>query len=451
MIIFRNRRNVHTIPIMLSGISFTIFLFFSFKEKPFRFSKIRAVHQANYCSSYSSYCKREVINSELNAVESSFFGDYENTMRYATENAQALSLQPVFTGSTSKKEVIKKLEMLLRDSTISDERKLDYQRLLKVLGRQEDLQTLFQSFAAVDAKEYIIQEAGNYHYLLLNEAHYSSQNRAFTADLLKPLWKKGYRYLALEALAYSDTSLNERGYPVYNTGYYLQDPVFGNMIREAIQIGYKIVPYESQNGSNGTERDFEQAKNIYENTWGKDTIGKVVIHAGYGHILETGAPSYQPMGKQLKVLAGQDILTVDQERMTNFLDESKLNPYYSFVKSQLGIDHPIIFLNGESLVDPLSYGGIDLQVYHPPTTFIYGRPSWLLRPPYRIVPLPKDFFRFVGQLVEVKNKEEVRHSIPVDRTIIRSGVGLVLPAGEYKIGIIDCDGSLIAECNLSVK
>src|SRR5690606_30208771 len=125
-----------------SGISFTIFLFFSFKEKPFRFSKIRAVHQANYCSSYSSYCKREVINSELNAVESSFFGDYENTKRYATENAQALSLQTVFTGSTSKKEVIKKLEMLLRDSTISDERKLDYQRLLKVLGRQEDLQTL---------------------------------------------------------------------------------------------------------------------------------------------------------------------------------------------------------------------------------------------------------------------------------------------------------------------
>lgn len=49
---------------------------------------------------------------------------------------------------------------------------------------------------------------------MINEAHHQLMHRTFTTSLLEGLYAKGYRFLGLEALAYDDTLLNQRGYPV---------------------------------------------------------------------------------------------------------------------------------------------------------------------------------------------------------------------------------------------
>lgn len=51
-----------------------------------------------------------------------------------------------------------------------------------------------------------------------------------------------------------DTLLNERGYPLLSSGYYTQEPQFGNLVREALRIGYELFPYETQVRGDGKER-----------------------------------------------------------------------------------------------------------------------------------------------------------------------------------------------------
>ena len=49
--------------------------------------------------------------------------------------------------------------------------------------------------------------------------------------------------MAIEAVWNGDP-VNERGYAVGATSYYVNDTVFAEMIREAVATGYTIVPYD---------------------------------------------------------------------------------------------------------------------------------------------------------------------------------------------------------------
>src|SRR5690606_17379848 len=87
----------------------------------------------------------------------------------------------------------------------------------------------------VNAKDYIIEQSKNAQIIIINEAHHIPKHRAFTKSLLKKLYDNGYRYLGLEALF--DSTINERKYPVIETGYYTKEPEFGNLITEALKVG----------------------------------------------------------------------------------------------------------------------------------------------------------------------------------------------------------------------
>src|ERR1022692_127781 len=51
-----------------------------------------------------------------------------------------------------------------------------------------------------DAKKYILFLAKNYRVIMINEAHNKPLHRAFALSLLEDLYKKGFRYLAMEML-----------------------------------------------------------------------------------------------------------------------------------------------------------------------------------------------------------------------------------------------------------
>ena len=81
----------------------------------------------------------------------------------------------------------------------------------------------------VDAENLISFLARNYRVIMLNEAHNKPLHRAFMMSLLDDLYKKGFRYLAMEMLNNgTDHTLDKL---TSMTGYYTAETVAGEMIR----------------------------------------------------------------------------------------------------------------------------------------------------------------------------------------------------------------------------
>ena len=418
-----------------------------------RISNAKSVDTKGFNEEFSEYCEMSSSQGfERNAVVSSFFGDHRRSIAFATKDAVPIVVDNPTQVDTSQTELIKNhFIQLIADSSLSTEERSVAQKMLNILERPTNVEEVFKGSEIYNARDFIVEDSKHYHFLLINEAHYSSQNRAFTHSFLEPLWDQGYRYLALETLGYEDTSLMQRGYPVMSTGYYTRDPVFGNLVRDALEIGYKLISYETTNDHDGTLMDYDQAVNIYQKTWQKDTVGKVLVHAGYSHIGESGSETYNPMGSQLKELSGQDILTVEQQTMTELTDDSLLHPYYQYAINHYEFEAPVVFIkNDQTLIDLVNTMLVDIQVYHPRTEYVDGRPSWLLDADKRRYELPKEFEDYEGHLLQVVPLGENTDAIPVDQFVITSEKKLlILPPGEYTLRVIDCEGTLVGKSDMS--
>ena len=421
---------------------------------PVRFSAIQPASIASYHQQFADYCRQDPGQDyEKSAVISNFFGDNKKSVEFATLNEGKLlrsdyELQIPDNQVRVFKDVFEKT---LNDPMAKAEDKVKARRML-TLVTSINYNTTFTADKMTHAANTILEQADGYHFLLINEAHHTGQHRAFTSSLLKPLWDKGYRYLALEALSNDDPELMSRGYPIRKSGYYLTDPVFGNMIRQALALGYKLIPYETtSNNSNSTLRDGDQARNIYTKTLKADPDAKVVIHAGYSHIAEDGSSGYSPMGKQLKELARQNILTVDQVMMTEHNDSLKTHPYYRYVANKLKPLKPVMFRkNNDILVDQVNLTSIDMQVYHPVTTYRKGRPQWLLSGDKSLYDLPAEFKQFKGFLLQAFKAGEAESAIPVDQFVIDEEKALVLKPGKFVLKLTDRNGKLTGTASLLI-
>ena len=88
-----------------------------------------------------------------------------------------------------------------------------------------------------DAVETIVAAADTAKVIFINEAHHVAQTRVLTLALLERLRAKGFTYLAAETFSPFDSSLNTRAYPIRASGYYSNEPLFGEIIREARRLG----------------------------------------------------------------------------------------------------------------------------------------------------------------------------------------------------------------------
>ena len=422
---------------------------------PVRFSAIQPASIANYHPQFADYCRKDPSQDyEKSAVISNFFGDNKRSVEFATlHESKLLRSDYELQIPDNQVRVFKDIfEKTLNDPMAKAEDKVKARRMLSLVTPINYRET-FTVDKMTDAANAILEQAAGFHFLLINEAHNDGQHRAFTSSLLKPLRDKGYNYLALEALSHDDPELVSRGYPIIKSGYYLKDPVFGNMIREALALGYKLVPYETtNNSSNSTLRDGDQARNIYTKTLKADPNAKVLVHAGYSHIAEDGSSSYSPMGKQLKELARQNILTIDQVTMTERNDSLKTHPYYRYVVNKLKPLKPVMFRNNNDiLVDPVNLTSIDMQLYHPATTYRKGRPGWLVSSDKHLYDLPADFKQFKGFLLQAFNAGEAETAIPVDQFVIDDEKALVLKPGKYVLKLTDRNGKLTGTADLQIN
>ncbi len=228
-----------------------------------------------------------------------------------------------------------------------------------------------------DAKRFITFIAPNYKVIMLNEATNKPLHRAFAYSLLDVLYNRGFRYLAMEMLnPMPDQELTKL---TYKTGHFATEPVAGELIRQALDLGFKLVAYEDpQAGSHTpTERDSVQAANIAK-IFVQDPQAKIYVYASYGHIAEKNtSPDFIPMGMAFKKLTGIDPLTIDQTDMTEESNFAFGKAFYDAYIEKFPVTSPSIPLVNDEPVNVTGSTLYDLTVIHPKTQYYYARPTWL--------------------------------------------------------------------------
>lgn len=275
--------------------------------------------------------------------------------------------------------------------------------------------------------------------IFINEAHEIPKHRILSTLLLKPLYEKGFRYLFVEGLGTEDTILNNRKFPVITSGYYIREPLYADLIRQALKIGFKVLPFDyiSQNMTNigRNTRDSMMEINIskiYEN----DPKAKILVHAGWAHIQESLVISNR-MASYYKEITGINPLTIDQ---TSVIDVTPLDTNisvkdYYMQKSEI------------NLYPSLEREVYDLQTINKPTLMTGHRPTWMRMNGYRnALPLNGEIYKKIQDksLVQAFLKEEYLKNktscIPIDQIYIETRNNdyiLYLPEGEFIIRILD--------------
>ncbi len=237
----------------------------------------------------------------------------------------------------------------------------------------------FKRFHPVNAIEYIINKSKTEQIIIINEAHHQPYHRVFTADLLQGLYNQGYRYLGAETISAWDSTLNERKYPTQNSGIYTQEPMYGNLIRTAMEIGFYVFPYETtiflSDSTAEKQREIEQAKNI-KKILDKDPKAKILLHCGYDHLIETDVPGWEKaMAGRLIEYTGINPFTINQVKLTEQSSVKFENPYFKMAD----LNYYAVFVDssGSLFNGPENFKEYDVRVYHPRTTWIEGRPNWV--------------------------------------------------------------------------
>lgn len=303
-------------------------------------------------------------------------------------------------------------------------------------------------YKKISAKEYILEKARTERVIIINEAHHSSLHRFFTRSLLKELFDLGYKNLGLEALSngeYLDTLLVKRKYPNQETGWYIIDPQFGNMVREALEIGFNVFPYEQTTGSNGKPREIEQAKNI-SNIINQKPTEKFLIYCGFDHALEGVHGSWEKaMAGRLKEYTGIDPLTINQVFYSEKSEPQFNDPFLKAINPK----ESTVLVNHEN--EPFRYqrgqAWSDIAILHPTTQYIYNRPEWIFSNDNQKTKIDLSEIKMSYPILTMafKKGEDINHAVPVDIYEVldeTKSCFMGLPKGNYTIVLTNGKESL---------
>lgn len=234
-----------------------------------------------------------------------------------------------------------------------------------------------------NASQWIVAQAPHYKIVMINEAHHVPQTRLLTLSLLKPLWDAGFHYLALEALTNNGSNPVASGFPDLNTGEYTKEPVMAELVREAMKIGYTLVPYEAD------DRDLSQA-NVRESTQARNLQkflsahpdAKVLLHAGYSHTAKSDViriSGASTMATDLITATKVRVLSIDQVALTplSFSSTGVIDAQTQLAKL-FKASEPTVFINkanGNAWSE--HPGAYDASILLPVSPMQTIRPDWL--------------------------------------------------------------------------
>jgi hypothetical protein len=162
------------------------------------------------------------------------------------------------------------------------------------------------------------------------------------------------------------------------------------------------------------------------------------------------------LAARLKRATGLDPLTIDQTAMMQGATEETSPAPWRFACQQDWLPSSMVFrrADGTYFTGGDYVGKVDMQVFHPVTTMVDGRASWLAMDGYReAVDVPTEWLPKSGRvLVQAFVASEGDDAVPMDQVVLRAGEPapvLMLPSGAYRLVLQDEQGQEVARQSLS--
>lgn len=306
---------------------------------------------------------------------------------------------------------------------------------------------------AEDAILSIVRAAKDRQIVVLNESHHVPMHRAFASLLAKELRKIGYEYLACEALNETNSYPFSKGELKTSDGYYINEPVYANFIRDAIRDNWKFVSYDINDPKRFLKEGKQYrkslgAQNISDRILRENPNAKIFMLVGLGNAAKlpesiTAFDRSQISG-QIKRLTGIDPLVIDQTAMFEQHHGEKLKKIYAASLEKHISSRPFVLIgkDGKHLALANGKGYYDIEVVHPRTEINVktGRPSWYayldnLTPhdvPFSLRP------QSGRRLVYVYNDDNKNDQLPIDVVLLEGEMSVpkfLLPTGNFKYEI----------------
>jgi hypothetical protein len=334
----------------------------------------------------------------------------------------------------------------------------------------------FKDLKVENAVDFICKNLKNRRLIMLNEAHHLPICRLFAIHLLDSLKRNGFNYLAMETLL-SNNKINERGFPTFGEGFYQQEPMYAELIRQAVLLGFKIVYYDynedylpppdAHRFYRNNRREEEGAKRIAK-IFKKDAKAKVFVFVGYGHNLKDYYPAQRQrregqkwkfLAIQLKEKLGLDPLSINQSDMVERSIRPYENPLYRCLWRTYAPEESVVLVkkDGKSWMKPDTETMLDAYVFHPRTSQEIPY-EWLGKVGFKKHVLDVNTFKNEGYLTQVFYKNELelvgKKAIPALNLPMRGEANLELwlrPNTAYIVRIYAKDSRLLKEFEVNFK
>lgn len=228
------------------------------------------------------------------------------------------------------------------------------------------------------ADEVILELAKDRKAVFFNEAHSAPLTRTLTVELLARLRAQGYTHFAAETLYTKESDeLRKLGYPTAKVGFYTQEPIYGEMVRAALKLGYTVVAYDAEDAGTGDARERAGAQALYDQVFKRNPNARLVVNAGFGHIQKSGVYlGGSSMAKFFRKISGIDPLAVEQTMLIPHARNDQNHPYYGQVMQAPHPAVPFAYVDSRGQAWTLKPGLYDISVFFPPGATAEGRPTW---------------------------------------------------------------------------
>jgi hypothetical protein len=258
---------------------------------------------------------------------------------------------------------------------------------LGVLQRDTCNTLIFKDLKLKNAVNFISENVKNRRILMLNERSHLPICRLFAINLLDSLKRHGFNYLALENI-YNKNYINKNGFPIDEEGFLSQEPMFAELIRQAVLKGFKIIGYKDTSEclpppdahrfycSNLKE---ENAAERIARIFKKDAKAKVFMYVEDDQNYKDNfvAQRQRRVGHKFKFLAmclkeklGFDPLSINQSDMVERSIRAYENPLYRCLWRTFSPEESVVLTqkDGKSWLKPDFETMLDAYVFHPRTS-----------------------------------------------------------------------------------
>lgn len=316
--------------------------------------------------------------------------------------------------------------------------------------------------------------------IIISENHLIYQSRELLASMIQQLKEEGFENVYIEALNY-DKDLKARGFPIKNSGYLINEPIFAELVRELLDSGFNIYPYEQQDFQKESSkrsvlnhfkeeknqkkikkerinneqytletsssflemsiRDFSQYKNIMQTF---DPSKKSIILCGHGHGMKKPYGGWRPLGywlssnPKIKLFSIENSEAISQEetelnKFTCLFDQQE--PYFLLSKQDGNIYNEFRYQPYES---KNINGLFDMNTFYPINYATTEVNSWKNSEDCEKIILPKNKHNTPFLIIKyIKNEYEAfgEQAIPIDILTVNNQT--------EKININRCEDEII--------